>query len=634
MIKDVIESNKNIDVSEIKTKKLKEIFPGAFHGDNIDFEYIQNQLKNVKVTKEGYELNFLGKTYAKLLAALDTETVIVPDLEHNQKKENQNTNNIFITADNLDALKHLLKSYWKKVDVIYIDPPYNTGTDGFVYNDDFKFTRESLIDKLGVSEEEADRVLEMTSIGSSSHSAWLTFMFPRLYLARQLLKDEGMIFISIDDHEVPNLRLLCDDLYGENNFINQVIWQRNSSGKTVSRQLQTNIEYLLIYGKSENYIINPIFKPLAESTIKMYSKDDGDGRGKYRLYPLQKTASPGPETTYDYIDNSGKVWKCPAKGWRMIQPKLKALENDGRLYFEANSLSEKAYWNERDNEGRLADTLWNDLSENSAASKEISTIFGASGVFDTPKPIDLIERCIRLADKDDLLVMDFFAGSASTADAVLHMNAQDGKNRKYILVQLAEEIKPEKPAYQLGFRNISEIGRKRIEVVAQRYLNELVQKRENAGLIQDNIVDPESFDYGYKHFIINRIEDKKIDLLDSFNPSVLFTDRGILDQFDSNTVIATWKNLDGYGLIKEWSDLKLAEYNAYQIEGTVYLLNPDISNEAIKALLERYEDDSFYCNKIVMFGYSFTMSEIQSIKDNLKQVESIRHLTLDIIVRY
>ena len=183
----------------------------------------------IAINNEGYELKFLGKNYARLLASVDTTTVVVPDEEHNQKAENKDSQNIYISGDNLDGLKHLLKSYAHKVKCIYIDPPYNTGSDGFVYNDSFNFTAAELSTKLSIDEEYAQRILDLTKRGSASHSAWLTFMYPRLLLARDLLTDDGVIFISIDDNECHNLKLICDDVFGEENFEGHVHWRRRSN---------------------------------------------------------------------------------------------------------------------------------------------------------------------------------------------------------------------------------------------------------------------------------------------------------------------------------------------------------------------------------------------------------------------
>lgn len=228
MIKDIIQSNNTIVPGSKELEILRENFPACFHADGtFDIKRFREYLKDkVDVSDEGYELRFLGKNYARMLASLDTTTVVVPDEAHNNLPENKDSKNIYISGDNLDALKHLLKSYSGQIKCIYIDPPYNTGSDGFVYNDSFNFTAAELSEKLSISQEKAERVLDLTKRGSATHSAWLMFMLPRLLLARDLLSKDGVIFISIDDNEQSNLKLLCDDIFGEENMICSFIWKK------------------------------------------------------------------------------------------------------------------------------------------------------------------------------------------------------------------------------------------------------------------------------------------------------------------------------------------------------------------------------------------------------------------------
>lgn len=248
MIKDILNSNEEILPNTKQIEVLKENFPACFNADgSFDIERFKEYLSDkLMVSNEGYELKFLGKNYARLLASIDTTTVIVPDEEHNNKPENKDSQNIYISGDNLDGLKQLLKSYAHQVKCIYIDPPYNTGSDGFVYNDNFNFSAEELSTKLSIDEEQAQRILDLTKRGSASHSAWLMFMYPRLLLARDLLTDDGVIFISIDDNECHNLKLLCDDVFGEENFIAEFPRITKRGGKS-SDIIAKNHDYFLMY---------------------------------------------------------------------------------------------------------------------------------------------------------------------------------------------------------------------------------------------------------------------------------------------------------------------------------------------------------------------------------------------------
>jgi adenine-specific DNA-methyltransferase len=261
MIKDIMNANDSATPNSREMAVLKENFPSCFRADgSFDIERFKEFLSDkIAVTGEGYELKFLGKNYARLLASIDTTTVVVPDEEHNSKPENMNSENIYISCDNLDGLKHLLKSYSGQVKCIYIDPPYNTGTDGFVYNDQFNFTVEELSEKLSISEEQAQRILDLTKRGSASDSAWLMFMYPRLLLARDLLSSEGTIFISIDDNEQANLKLICDDVFGIDNFVAQIIVQSNKRGQTY-KQLAKTHEYILVYTRNIDGKINELMK--------------------------------------------------------------------------------------------------------------------------------------------------------------------------------------------------------------------------------------------------------------------------------------------------------------------------------------------------------------------------------------
>jgi adenine-specific DNA-methyltransferase len=267
MIKDIIEQNDNTTPNSKQLAVLKENFPACFKVDgSFDIERFKAEISSTShAVQEGYELKFLGKSYAKLLASTESTTVIQPNENHNSLPENAKSENIYISGDNLDGLKHLLKSYNGEINCIYIDPPYNTGTDGFVYFDNFNYNKETLQEKLSVSEEEAVRILDLTKRGSASHSAWLMFMYSRLLLARDLLKDDGVIFISIDDNEQANLKLLCDDVFGEENLIAQIVIQSNKRGQTY-KQLAKTHEYLLVYVRSESSIINELKKEISGST--------------------------------------------------------------------------------------------------------------------------------------------------------------------------------------------------------------------------------------------------------------------------------------------------------------------------------------------------------------------------------
>jgi len=304
---------------------------------------------------------------------------------------------LLIKGNNLFALASLVKVYEGKVKLIYIDPPYNTGTDSFLYNDRF------------------------------NHAAWLTFMKNRLVLAKRMLMDNGSIWIQADDNEVHYLKVLCDEIFGRKNFRNAIYWRRTFAGKTISKNLPRNVDTILFYSKKPDSDINNVTIDLTDTDIASYNKDDNDGRGKYTTVSLQKTGGPGPETTYDYKDNKGKIWKCPAKGWRMKQEKLKALENDNRLYINDNTIREKYYLSERLEIGKQMDNFWHDIGNMNRSKSENTAFVGQ-------KPEKLIQRILEIATQPGDLVLDFFAGSGTTL-AVAHK-----KGRKWIGIEQMDYV--------------------------------------------------------------------------------------------------------------------------------------------------------------------------------------------------
>ena len=319
---------------------------------------------------------------------------------------NPATMNRLIYGDNLLAMAALLAgdgdtpSLRGKVDLIYIDPPFDSKAD---YRTKITLPSGDIQQRPTVLEQFA--YSDMWARGTASY---LEAMVPRLILMREMLSDQGSIYVHLDWHVGHYVKVVMDEIFGKDNFQSNITWLRSSSGKTISRGLPSDTDMIFWYSRSNDYLFFPVYKPLSDNTRAMYNRDDKDGRGIYRFYPLQKTGGPGPETTYDYIDNNGKVWKCPAKGWRMKKEKLKALENDNRLHLDGNTLQEKAYWNERENEGRLSNNLWNDIPNLQGNNKEILD-------YPTQKPEKLLERIINICTKKNSIVADFFCGSGTTA---------------------------------------------------------------------------------------------------------------------------------------------------------------------------------------------------------------------------
>jgi len=643
MIKNIIENNKNLDVEKEKMGKLKELFPSCFNNnDEFDLENFKAEIsQNTTIVKEGYGLNFLGKNYAKLLSSLDTETILVPDEENNSKEENKNSENIYISGDNIDALKHLVKSYAGQIKCIYIDPPYNTGSDGFVYNDKFNFTEQKLMNDLDISEEEAKRIFNMTNSKSNSHSAWLTFMYPRLYLARQLLKDDGVIFISIDDNECSQLKLLCDNIFGEENFISDFIWTRKKKGSFLTNKVRKMSEYILCYGKMATNVslygekayqdkLQPIVK--RTNTLKklifpkqIVSTTLSDGEYSKGYYGSKET---GLNILNDFkivngtIENELKVEAHFIWQQAYLDDEIK---NGSKIYLSSKFGFNVLRYNQAD-KIKAPSTLIN--SENNVGTNEDATIelqqlfnLPPNDIFSYAKPTSLIKYLINSISKNnnEITVLDFFSGSATTADAIMQVNIKENKNIKYIMVQCQEECDKKSEAYKNGYKTIDEIGQERIKRAAKK-----IKEETNADI-----------DYGFKHYVIKDINTNTLDKLEKFESNYMLSDSSILEEFGIESVLTTWMLQDGYGLTDKYEELKLDNYIAYKCQNTIYLLNWNITDLAIKELIEKYEkEEHFDCNRIVMFGYSFTTSEIQMLKDNLKQVKNIKGINVEIITRY
>lgn len=629
MIRDIIDKNENVNVSTYEMRKLREVIPQCFNEDNtFDMEKFQFLLKGkINIKNEGYGLHFLGKSYARMLASLDTKTVITPDEEHNAKDENKNSENIYITGDNLDALKHLLKSYIRKVKCIYIDPPYNTGKDDFVYKDNFNFTVDELTERLSINEDEAQRILDLTKRGSASHSAWLTFMYPRLLLARDLLTDDGVIFISIDDNEQANLKLLCDEIFGEENFISQLIWEKVHTRKNSAINFSVSHDYIICYAKL-NRILDDVkgFKRnlLPREDIKAYSNPDNDPNGPWKPDPIY--ANNPYNADYTIKKPNGVVLKRPnGKYWRYSEETINKAIKENKIIWGNNSSypSIKRYLSEVA-DGLVPTTLFDRkfAGDNMKGTEEVNELFSSDKIFSYPKPTKLIERLIQIGSNSKDIVLDFFSGSATTAHAVMDLNAKDSGNRKYIMVQLAEKIVENKPAYKAGYRTIDEIGRERIIRAAKKI------KEKNPGL---------KADLGFKHYVLNEVNDDIFDTLEQFKlEETLISDNHVLNLFGAKTVLTTWLIYDGYGFCADVNITKLGNYMAYYCQKHLYFIYDNFDDDAMQALIEKYDGDgSFNPENIIVFGYSFSWTQMQMLKDNLQRLKvTDRNIAVNIDIRY
>ena len=636
MIKDILENNQDVRANTTKLAALREHFAGCFTSDGaFDMERFKEMLRDeVDVKSEGYSLNFLGKDYANLIASVDTTTVVVPDVEHNSKPENKDSENVYISGDNLDALKHLLKSYAGQVKCIYIDPPYNTGTDGFVYNDRFSFTSEQLQKRLSVDEDEAKRILDMTSRGSSTHSAWLMFMSPRLQLARQLLSKDGVIFISIDDNEQANLKLLCDYVFGEENCLGCIVRPTGQTTGQDSGGLGSSFDYILVYSKNPEYELNGL--ELTEKDKKRFENEDEVG--KYAYDQLRKTGSNDkredrPNMYYAIKNPDGEdLYPTAQEGydsrWRVEYNTYKNLEANGFILWKKTKRDGKEIWWPYVKyylEGRTKrpSPLWMDLEGNKKAARDLRELFDGYKVFDYPKPLQLIKRIIQISTDKDSIVLDFFGGSSTTAHAIMEFNKENiNSYRKYILVQWQEEINSESEAtVYMGYRTIDQIGQERIKRAAAKI------KAENPLFAGD---------LGFKHYTLKEVPENVLDKMEEFNPEEATFGSNMLELFGRETVLATWKVRDGYGLTSEVEEVQLADYTAYQCGDHLYLLDEGLDDEAITAMVDKYgEPTPWNPHHVVLFGYNMNFGVQDALKTNLPLLnEGEKQVKINIDVRY
>lgn len=651
MIKDILNANENITAGTTAVNKLKAVLPQCFDKDgNLYFDKLKELLRDeVDFADENYGLNFLGKSYGRLLQAMETDTVITPDEDHNKKEQNADSENIYITGDNLDALKHLLKSYENKIKCIYIDPPYNTGSDGFVYNDRFTFTKESLAQKLSISEETAERILELTNSGSASHSAWLIFMYPRLLLARDLLTEDGVIFISIDDNEQANLKLLCDDVFGEQNFLTNISRPTGTPTGGGFDGFVNELDYILIYAKNINKAIISKLE-LSKEDASIYNEIDDFGN-ICLTRPLRRTGGEDrredrPTMYYPLINPDGKeVYPIGPTGyesrWICGYDRAQELINNNLIKWKKTTLLGKEVWqpyqvflldNRLKTPGNIwreffanddnDNFLWDDVEGNKKATRDIRKLFDDKKVFETSKPIGLIEKILKISIKSNDIILDFFSGSATTAHAVMQLNAEDGGNRKFILVQLPEATKADSEARRAGYETIDQIGRERIKRAATK--------------IEEEHPDTTA-DLGFKHFRLNQLNSTQLSQIETFSPELnLVGSDDLLQNFGTQTVLATWLNRDDYGLNPAVKAEKLAGYTSYICGSHIYLLENGFDNKALMELCRKYEEDAAFATitNIVVFGYSFSYTELQALQDNVKKFSVTRNSRINVEIRY
>jgi adenine-specific DNA-methyltransferase len=468
---------------EEKIEKLKQIAPECFEDGKINFETLKQNLGEWAQEEDGevehFGLFWPGKKDARRIAAIPPEGTLVPVYGEGLKADGtpdtdglNDSKNIFIEGENLEVLKILQKSYAGKIKMIYIDPPYNTGND-FVYDDDFTEPLQEYLRRTGQVDEEGKALTTNKRSDGRFHSKWLDMIYPRLRLAKDLLADDGMIFISIDDNEIHNLRAVCNEVFGEENFMEQFIWKKSYGGGAKSKYSVNLHEYVLHYAKNKE-AIGFIELPPSEDVLKYYKWEDEkkEIRGPFRKQPLATNSMDDrPNLKYGIPFEGEEIW--PEKQWQWSKEKtFKALENNELVFTKKKNgwtVDYKQYL--KDEDGKVRGSKPYSVLDGpytQQGTKEITELFGNGKVFTFPKPSDLIKYFVSFLDEDSL-VLDFFAGSCSTAQGVLNLNKENQKNHKFLLCQFPEQIEESSVAYETGYRVISEIGRDRIKKATKKF---------------------------------------------------------------------------------------------------------------------------------------------------------------------
>ena len=463
-------------------RKLAAMFPNAVtetineNGEvvrAIDKDVLMQEISCTVVdgNEERYQFTWPDKKKSVLLANAPINKTLRPCRE--ESVDFDSTENLYIEGDNLEVLKLLQETYLGKIKMIYIDPPYNTGSD-FVYEDDFAQSTDEYLANSGQFDEDGNRMVQNTESNGRFHTDWLNMIYPRLKLAKDLLSDDGIIFISIDDNELENLKKICEEIFGESNFVANIVWKHTQQSKNDELHFSRQYNHIVVYAKNKSCLHRFYFERTDEDN-KNYSNPDNDPKGMWRSGDVR---SPNYRKTlcYDIVAPNGNIIKAPANGWRWSEESIKEKLSTGEIKFkdDFSGIIRKIYL--CDQPGRTPENLWEGsrFGTTRQAAAMIKELFDGIQVFDTPKPIELIRSMIIIALKDNnAIVLDFFSGSATTAHAVMQLNAEDGGHRKFIMVQLPEATDEKSEAYKAGYKTICEIGKERIRRAGKKIKNDI-----------------------------------------------------------------------------------------------------------------------------------------------------------------
>ncbi len=567
-------------IAESKCQALKQLYPEVFTETGIDFDKLQRALGEwiePDTETERFGLAWHGKAECMRLVQKPSIATLhpVPDESLNF----DTTGNLFIESDNMEALKLLLRAYSGKVKMIYIDPPYNTGKE-FVYSDKFSDPLKSYLEYTGQIDTNGRTNGTNTERSGRFHSNWLNMMYPRLYLARDLLRDDGAIFISTDDNELAHLRVISNEIFGEENFIANIAWQNFYTVKNDAKYFSENYTSILVYSKNKDALnISGIKRK--NQYDKNFTNPDNDPRGRYQTTPLH-AKSGNEKNRFKHKFKNGLEY-IPPEGvyWRFSKATLKHLEEDNRIYFPKNSGSprKKNFLSEISDKIKLS-TFWSYEFAGSTgeSSEELKKLFLKGGIFSYSKPTKLIKillECLT-SNKNEDLVLDFFAGSCTTADAVMQLNAEDGGNRRFIMVQLPEPCKPNTDATRNGYKTIADIGKERIRRAAKKIKTELDGKLNLAG--------NGTLDLGFKVFKLGHSNFKVWDSTPTSSTEDL--EQQIFEQVHNITPKAIPQSILYELLLKEGWELTTPLKKYTLADKTIYVLENDAGEDEVLICVE------------------------------------------------
>jgi adenine-specific DNA-methyltransferase len=460
-------------IMEEGIERLRELYPQVFVEGEIDFEKLRTTLRGaIDKSPDRFTFSWAGRRDAVQILQMQTRATLVPSKAESLAYDS--TRNLFLEGDNLEVMKLLYKPYFGRIRLAYIDPPYNTGND-FVYQDNYADPLESYLRISGQKSAEGNLLTSNPETSGRYHSAWLTMMYPRLFLARQLLREDGSIWISIDDTEEANLKQICNEIFGEENFVATFIWEKRTTREN-RRVFSFNHDLVLCYARDKNlFQASRNLLPLSEEVLERYSNPDKDPRGDWQSVSLNAQAGHAtPAQFYKIKTPSGRVLSPPpGRCWSVTEPRLQELIKDNRIWFGQdgdNVPRVKVFLSEAD-KGLTPQTLWtaDEVGTNDSAKKALIDLFSGKSVYETPKPVQLMKRIITIATSpsEGDWIIDFFAGSCTTAHAVMEQNAEDGGNRRFMMIQLPEPTPKDSDARKAGFATIAEIGKERIRLAAK-----------------------------------------------------------------------------------------------------------------------------------------------------------------------